>query len=49
MVSSGLLRRVALVRATRQDKIGFKNKLSLYLMNNSFYTVSEYVEYNIIS
>jgi hypothetical protein len=29
----------------RKDKISFKNKLFLHLMNNSFYTLAEFLEY----
>jgi hypothetical protein len=33
------------IQSLKEDRISFKNKLSLYLMNNSFHTVSKYVEY----
>jgi hypothetical protein len=29
------------IQSLKKDKISFRNKLILYLMNNSFYTVSE--------
>jgi hypothetical protein len=35
------------IQSLKEDKISFRNKLTLYLMNNSFYTVSEYVEHNL--
>jgi hypothetical protein len=37
------------IQSLKEYRINFKNKLSLYLMNNSFNAVSEYVEYNIIN
>jgi hypothetical protein len=33
------------IQSHRKDRISFKNKLFLYLMNNSFYTVDESLEY----
>jgi hypothetical protein len=33
------------IHSLRKDRISFKNKLFLYLMNNSFYTVAEFLEY----
>jgi hypothetical protein len=33
------------IQSLRKDRISFKNKLFLYLMNNSFYTVAEFLEY----
>ena len=35
------------IQSLKEDRISFKSELFLYLMNNSFYTVSEYVEHNI--
>jgi hypothetical protein len=34
-------------QSLKEDKISFRNKRTLYFMNNSFYTVSEFVEHNI--
>jgi hypothetical protein len=33
------------IQSLRKDRISVKNKLFLYLMNNSFYTVDEFLEY----
>jgi hypothetical protein len=33
------------IQSLRKDRISFKNKLFLYLMNNSFYIVAEFLEY----
>jgi hypothetical protein len=33
------------IQSLRNDRISFKNKLFLYLMNNSFYSVAEFLEY----
>jgi hypothetical protein len=35
------------IQSLKEDKISFRNKLILYLMNNSFYIVSEFVEHNL--
>jgi hypothetical protein len=33
------------IQSLRKDRISFKNKLFLYLMNNSFYAVAEFLEF----
>jgi hypothetical protein len=35
------------IQSFKEDRISFKMNLFLYLMNNSFYTVPEFVEYNV--
>jgi hypothetical protein len=42
----GLFNRLPMtIQSLRKDRISFKNKLFLYLMNNIFYTVDEFLEY----
>jgi hypothetical protein len=33
------------IQSLRKDRISFKNNLFLYIMNNSLYTVDEFLEY----
>jgi hypothetical protein len=35
------------IQSRRKDRIGFKNNLFSYLMNNSFYTVDEFLEHKV--
>jgi hypothetical protein len=35
------------IKSLRKDIISFKNNLVSYLMNNSFYTVAEFLEYTV--
>jgi hypothetical protein len=37
------------IQSLRKDRINFKNKLLLYLVNNSFYTFDEFLEYTMNS
>jgi hypothetical protein len=36
-----------IIQSLKEDRMSFRNKLSSYLMSNSFYTVSEYLECNL--
>jgi hypothetical protein len=36
-----------IIQNLKEDRMGFRNKLSSYLISNSFYTVSEYLECNL--
>jgi hypothetical protein len=36
-----------IIQSLKEDRMSFRTKLSSYLMSNSFYTVSEYLECNL--
>jgi hypothetical protein len=36
-----------IIQSLRKDRISFKNNLFSYLMNNSFYTVDEFLEHTV--
>jgi hypothetical protein len=40
-------RLLKIIQSLKEERMSFRNKLSSYLMSNSFYTVSEYLECNL--
>jgi hypothetical protein len=42
-----LFKRLPKIIQNLKDRMSFRNKLSSYLMSNSFYSVSEYLECNL--